>query len=94
MIFAITAAEDLELHQLDIKTRFLNDELVETINMKQPDGFRKLGPDTVCHTKKSLYGLRQAPRAWQSCLKQELNLMSFKPSDADPGFTLLSTRAG
>ena len=84
-LLALTASEDLELHQLDIKTAFLNGELEETIYMKQPEGYEEGTSDTVCHLKKSLYGLRQAPRAWNTRLKKELELMSFKPSDADAG---------
>ena len=84
-LLALTASEDLELHQLDIKTAFLNGELEETIYMKQPKGYEEGTSDTVCHLKKSLYGLRQAPRAWNTRLKKELELMSFKPSDADAG---------
>ena len=84
-LLALVAAQDLELHQLDIKTAFLNGELEETIYMKQPEGYEEGGPDTVCHLKKSLYGLRQAPRAWNSRLKQELEQMGFKISQADAG---------
>ena len=84
-LLALTASEDLELHQLEIKTAFLNGELEETIYMKQPEGYEEGTSDMVCHLKKSLYGLRQAPRAWNTRLKKELELMSFKPSDADAG---------
>lgn len=84
-LIALTAAEDLELHQLDIKTAFLNGTLEETIYMRQPQGYEEGGADTVCHLKKSLYGLRQAPRAWHTRLKEELELMGFTASDADPG---------
>ena len=84
-LLALVAAQDLELHQLDIKTAFLNSELEETIYMKQPEGYEEGGPDTVCHLKKSLYGLRQAPRAWNTRLKQELEQMGFKISKADAG---------
>ena len=84
-LLALTAAEDLEVHQLDIKTAFLNGELEETIFMKQPEGYEEGTPDTACHLRKSLYGLRQAPRAWNTRLKKELELMSFKASDSDAG---------
>lgn len=84
-LLALTAAEDLELHQLDIKTAFLNGELEETIFMKQPEGYEEGTPGTVCHLRKSLYGLRQAPRAWNTRLKKELELMSFRASESDAG---------
>ena len=84
-LLALTAAEDLELHQLDIKTAFLNGELEETIYMKQAEGYEEGPPDTACHLRKSLYGLRQAPRAWNTRLKKELEQMSFKASDSDAG---------
>lgn len=34
----------------------------------------------VCHLKKALYGLNQAPRAWPMCLKNELEKMGFTAS--------------
>ena len=82
-LLALTAAEDLELHQLDIKTAFLNGELEETIFMNQPEGYQEGTPDTVCHLRKSLHGLRKAPRAWNTRLKTELELMSYEASDSD-----------
>ena len=52
---------DLELHQMDVKTAFLNDDIDETIYMVQPENF--VSGDTkrmVCKLKKSFYGLKQA----------------------------------
>ena len=62
-LLALAAAQAVELHQLDIKTGFLNGDLEETIFMQQPDRFAKGGPSMVCHLGKALYGLKQAPRA-------------------------------
>jgi len=84
-LLALTAAQDLELHQLDIKTAFLNGELEETVYVKQPPGYEVGGPNTVCLLKRALYGLRQAPRAWHTRLKDELEHNGFRASDADPG---------
>ena len=39
MIIAIVALYDLEIHQMDVKTTFLNGELDEEVYMEQPEGF-------------------------------------------------------
>jgi hypothetical protein len=36
---ALVAHYDLELHQMDVKTTFLNGDLVENVYMAQPNGF-------------------------------------------------------
>jgi hypothetical protein len=74
----------MELHQLDVKMAFLNGELEEEIYMQQPQGYEEGGPGTVCHLKKTLYGLRQAPRAWHTHLKAELEALGFRASESDP----------
>ena len=87
-LLALVAAEDMELHQLDIKTAFLNRDLEETIYMQQPEGYAEGGANMVCHLRKSLYGLKQAPRAWNTRLKQELEQMGFIASEADAGLSI------
>lgn len=93
-LLSIVAAEDFELHQLDVKTAFLNGELEETIYMKQPQGYEEGGSNTVCRLNKAIYGLRQAPRAWHTRLKKELEDMGFVASEADPGLYVLHTKTG
>jgi hypothetical protein len=83
-LLAVVAARDMELHQLDVKTVFLNGELEEEIYMQQPQGYKEEGPGTICHLKKMLYGLRQAPRAWHTRLKAELEALGFRASEIDP----------
>ena len=48
----------------------------------------------VCHLKRALYGLRQAPRAWNQRLKSELQAYDFTESNADPGLYIHDTPSG
>ncbi|GJS26881.1 retrotransposon protein, putative, ty1-copia subclass [Tanacetum coccineum] len=71
VILSLTACEDYELEQLDVKTAFLHGNLEETIYMRQPPSFEKGTGNKVCLLKKSLYGLKQSPRQWY----QELHVI-------------------
>ncbi|GAQ92673.1 hypothetical protein KFL_010900030 [Klebsormidium nitens] len=51
--------------------------------MKQPEGYEQSGPNLVCHLKRILYGLRQAPRMWHTQLKGELGNFEFVAFFAD-----------
>ncbi|GJX33127.1 retrovirus-related pol polyprotein from transposon TNT 1-94 [Tanacetum coccineum] len=64
VILSLTACEDYELEQLDVKMAFLHGNLEETIYMRQPPGFEEETSNKVCLLKKSLYGLKQSPRQW------------------------------
>nr|KAJ0199666.1 hypothetical protein LSAT_V11C600325220 [Lactuca sativa] len=53
---ALGSIHNLVIHQMDVKTAFLNGDLDEEIYMKQPEGFVMLGNEhKVCKLKKSLY---------------------------------------
>ena len=65
IIMAIVAHFDLELHQMDVRTTFLNGDLVETVYMSQPIGFEEVGKEhMVCKLQKSIYDLKHASRQW------------------------------
>ena len=42
-LLGVVAAENLDLHQLDVKTTFLHGDLDEEIYMEQLQGFESLG---------------------------------------------------
>jgi len=64
-ILALVALENMEIHQMDMKMTFLNGELEKEIYMEQPQGYVHQGDEhLVCKLHKSLYGLKQSPRAW------------------------------
>ncbi|RKK17238.1 hypothetical protein BFJ67_g17769, partial [Fusarium oxysporum f. sp. cepae] len=90
MIFAIAAALDLELEQMDVKTAFLYGGVKEEIYVTQPQGFDdKSGK--VFRLRKALYGLKQSPRIWYQTLSDFLETLGFKPLNADVGVFIRGT---
>ena len=84
IILTLAVNNDWMLRQVDINNAFLNGELTETVYMPQPEGFEdKRKPNHICKLKKSLYGLRQAPRAWFDKLKSALYSWGFNNSKCD-----------
>lgn len=79
-LFAIAAKKQLRIRQLDAVTTFLNEELSDEIYMLQPEKFN----DGSGPVSRSLYGLKQASRAWNEKLNQVLLDCGLNRSEADP----------
>nr|GFA76151.1 zinc finger, CCHC-type [Tanacetum cinerariifolium] len=77
------AIHDLVIHQMDIKTAFLNGDLDEEIYMKQPEGFMMPRHSKVCKLKKSLYGQKQAPKQWHQKFDDVVLSNGFSLNQAD-----------
>ena len=64
-LFAIAAAKDLCIIQVDCKSAFLHSKSDFRIYIQQPEGFADVNhPNAVLLLNKALYGLKQAPRLW------------------------------
>ena len=61
VLLSLAANLDWPLQQLDVKNVFLNGE--EEVYMDSPPGFDGRFGSKVCKLKRSLYGLKQSPRA-------------------------------
>lgn len=84
-IIAIAASKGWKLHQMDVKTAFLNGVIEEEVYIEQPEGYEI--QDRLTHVyrlKKALYGLKQAPRAWYERIDKYLLNLGFCKNDADP----------
>jgi hypothetical protein len=84
IIMALVAHFDLELHQMDVKTAFLNGDIEEDIYMIQPENF-VLGDSKsmVCKLKRSIYGLKQASRQWYHKFHQIIISFGFEANVVD-----------
>ncbi|RVW98283.1 Retrovirus-related Pol polyprotein from transposon RE1 [Vitis vinifera] len=87
MLLALAAQKGWNIHQMDVKSAFLNGYLEEEIFVEQPEGFIVKGmEEKVYLLKKALYGLKQAPRAWYSRIDSHLLGLGFTKSLSE--FTL------
>lgn len=83
-IIFVAAQMGWRIHQMDVKTVFLNGVIEEEIYIEQPEGFEAHERDShVCRLKRALYGLKQAPRAWYSRIDSYLQSVGFIKSEAD-----------
>ncbi|KAL0368431.1 UNVERIFIED_CONTAM: Retrovirus-related Pol polyprotein from transposon TNT 1-94 [Sesamum calycinum] len=92
-LIVVAALYDLEIHQMDVKTAFLNGELDEEIYMEQPEGFVVPGHEKkVCRLVKSLYGLKQAPKQWHEKFDRTMLSNGFKINECDKCVYVKSTQ--
>jgi hypothetical protein len=90
MVISLASVMGWKIHQMDVKTTFLNGVIEEEVYIEKPQGFEVHGKEShVCRLKKALYGLKQAPRAWYSRIDGYLQSLSFTKSEADPNLYLL-----
>ena len=65
VVLQLAVSRAWPVHQLDVSNAFLHGHLDEQVFYQQPTGFVDADyPDDVCLLSCSLYGLKEAPRAW------------------------------
>ena len=95
MVLAIVTLRNLEIHQMDAKTAFLNRELDEEIYMEQPKGFSTPKQERkVCRLVKSLYGLKQAPKRCHEKFDNVMMSDDFKINECDKCVYVKDTEHG
>ena len=87
MLQQISVDFGLSVHQMDVKSAYLNAEIDCEIFVEQPEGyevFDKNGDKLYCRLNKSLYGLKQSGRNWNHLLHSHLVDEGFTQSLSDP----------
>ncbi|KAL0420261.1 UNVERIFIED_CONTAM: Retrovirus-related Pol polyprotein from transposon RE2 [Sesamum latifolium] len=85
ILLVIAAWYDYEIWQMNVKMAFLNDFVKKEIFMNQPEGFTAIGEEQkVCHLQRSIYGLKQASRSWNTCFDEVIPGYNFIKNDYDP----------
>jgi len=83
MAIALAASEDWELHQMDVKSAYLNSPIDTAIYMRLPPGYDSKGK--VALVKKGIYGLRQSGNLWHKTLTTAFNKLGLTRSAVDHG---------
>lgn len=84
ILLSLAVNLDWPLLQLDVKNAFLNGKLEEEVYMDIPEGFRDNSTrNKVCKLKRSIYGLKQSPRAWFDRFSLVLKSHQYKQCQAD-----------
>lgn len=93
VLLSIAANKDWPLHQFDVTNAFLHGELKKEVYMEIPPGiFDEFGDGEVCRLKKTLYGLKQSPRAWFGIFTDAMKKFEYRQSNAD--HTLFTKKRG
>ena len=87
MLISLAAHKKWSIHHMDVKSVFLNGYLEEEVYVEKPQGFEVEGKENnVYKLKKTLYGLKQALRAWYARIDGYFQENGFQRSKSDPTF--------
>jgi hypothetical protein len=85
ILLSLAVNLDWPLHQFDVKNAFLQGTLQEEVYMELPPGCKQQteGNKQVCRLRKSLYGLKQSPRAWFERFTNFMKTVGYTQSNSD-----------
>jgi len=83
VLLSIVASQNWPMYQLDVNTAFLHGDLNEEVYMQPPPGLTLSAPNQVCKLQRSLYGLKQASRQWNTKLTKTLISSGYIQSKTD-----------
>nr|GEX56267.1 zinc finger, CCHC-type [Tanacetum cinerariifolium] len=90
LLIAMELIHNLIIHEMYVKTTFLNGKLEDEVYMNQPQGFIMPGNENnVCKLIKSLYGLKQAPNKWHQKFDEENDRLGHRETMRKKVFALL-----
>ena len=70
---------------MDVKTAFLNENLLEDVYMTQPEGFVDTkNSSKVCKLQRSIYALKQASRSWNLRFDEVIKWFGFIKNEDEP----------
>ena len=85
ILLAIAAYHDYEIWQMDVKTAFLNGNLLEDVYMTHPEGFDiPEESQKICKLQRSIYGLKQASRSWNLRFDETVKQYGFIKNEDEP----------
>ncbi|CAI7883863.1 unnamed protein product [Closterium sp. NIES-53] len=83
LVLCEATAKNFPLRQIDVSNAFLYADVDAEIYVEYPHTY-PTNPPSVCKLKKSLYGIKQAPRLWQQHLNRKLTEVGFRQLPHDP----------
>ncbi|CAI7798739.1 unnamed protein product [Closterium sp. NIES-53] len=91
LVLCEAAAKNFPLRQIDVSNAFLYADVDDEIYVEYPHTY-PTNPPSVCKLKKSLYGIKLAPRLWQQHLNNKLTVVGFRQLPHDPGMYRLDDK--
>ena len=83
IVLTMALSNKWPIRQIDFKNAFLNGDLEEFVFMTQPEGFSQGDSHLICKLNKTLYGLKQTPRAWFNKLQNAFISLGFASTKCD-----------